>query len=274
MCHVLRVHRSGYYSWVKSPLSSRAIEDNRLQGLIKHYWLASGATYGYRNIYEDLRDAGESCGRDRVLRLMRMLGIRAQRGYKAPRNYYGGNISVIAPNLLNRQFNVERPDQWWVSDMTYVKIHNGWLFLVVVMDLFSRAIVGWSMQQTMTSDSVLNALTMAYWRRKPNNTVMLHSDQGSQYTSRDCQKYLQSLNIVPSMSRKGNCWDNAVAESFFANLKKERIRRKIYKTFEDAKADIFDYIEMFYNPIRRHTHNNRVAPLKHENAVIKTQKYV
>lgn len=266
MCKVLHVHRSSYYTWLNNPLSARAIEDTRLKGLIKHYWLASGCTYGYRNIHLDLIESGEYCGRDRVLRLMQSLGIKAQRGYKVPKGYYGGNISVIAPNLLNRAFDVEHPNQWWVSDMTYIKTHECWLFLVVVMDLYSRAIVGWSMQRTMTDDSVLNALTMAYWRRRPNHQVMLHSDQGSQYTSRDCQKYLKSLNIIPSMSRKGNCWDNAVAESFFANLKKERIRRKIYKSFNDAKADCFDYIEMFYNPIRRHTNNNRVAPMKYESA--------
>ena len=202
------------------------------------------------------------------------MDIKAQRGYKVPKAYIGGNISAIAPNLLNREFEVERPNQWWVSDMTYVKIQGGWLFLVVVMDLFSRSIVGWSMQRTMTNDGVLNALTMAYWRRRPTEAVKLHSDQGSQYTSRDCQKYLKSLNIIPSMSRRGNCWDNAVAESFFANLKKERIRRYIYKTFEDAKAGIFDYIEMFYNPIRRHTHNGRIAPMKRDNAFFDTQKCV
>ncbi len=274
MCKVLQIHRSGYYAWLKESLSQRAIIDNHFKDLIKRFWTASGSSYGYRNIHLDLQERGEFCGRDRVLRLMQELGIQAQRGYNKPKGYYEGKISVIAPNLLNRQFEVERPNQCWVSDMTYIKTHECWLFLVVVMDLFSRAIVGWSMQRTMTDDSVLNALTMAYWRRKPTSSVILHSDQGSQYTSHDCQSYLKSLNIIPSMSRKGNCWDNAVAESFFANLKKEKIRRKVYKTFDEAKAEIFNYIEMFYNPIRRHTHNNRVSPFEYESAYFQTQKCV
>ena len=177
-------------------------------------------------------------------------------------------------NLLDRQFEVEAPNQWWVSDITYSHTHEGFLFLAVVMDLFARNIVGWSMSPRVTEDLVLDALTMAYWRRKPGNKVMLHSDQGSQYTSNRCKKLLRALNMEASMSRRGNCHDNAVAESFFANLKKEKIRRIRYKSRADARHAMFEYIEMFYNPMRRHTHNNRVAPTVYEQRYFENQESV
>ena len=161
-----------------------------------------------------------------------------------------------------------------MSDITYIHTHEGFLFLAVVMDLYARNIIGWSMAARITDDLVLGALTMAYWRRKPEGRVMLHSDQGSQYTSGNCQRLLKSLNVMPSMSRRGNCHDNAVAESFFANLKKEKVRKKKYRTRAEARAEIFEYIEMFYNPKRRHTHNDRVSPTGHERAYFKQLKSV
>lgn len=269
MCAVLNVHPSGYYEWLREPLSERAREDNKLSRLIKQYWLESGCVYGYRNIHEDLIADGVKCGRDRVLRLMREAGIKAQRGYSAPRGMYGGSVSTAAPNHLNRQFEVTKPNQWWVSDITYIKTHEGFLFLAVIMDLFSRAIVGWSMDGRMKEDLIMNALIAAYWRRKPQEKVMLHSDQGSQYKSANFGKLLAGFNIEPSMSRKGNCWDNAVAESFFANLKKERIKRTNFKTRAEAKQVVFNYIEMFYNPKRRHTNNNRMSPMAFEDEYFK-----
>ena len=170
----------------------------------------------------------------------------------------------MVPNVLNRQFEVAKPNQWWVSDITYIRTHEGFLILAVVMDLFARNIVGWSMSNRITDDLVLDALTMAHWRRRPEDQVRLHSDQGAQYSSRACKKMLATLNIEPSMSRRGNCHDNAVAKSFFANLKKEKIRRRKYRTRDKARQAMFEYIELFYNPIRRHTHNNRVAPTIYE----------
>jgi putative transposase len=274
LCHSLNVDRSGYYAWLKQPMSKREIEDNHLVGIIKRFWIESGCHYGYRSIFEDLKEAGEFCGRDRVLRLMQQSDIRAQRGYRAPRHHAGGTEYPPALNLLKRDFEVEKPNQWWVSDITYIRTYEGFLFLAVVMDLFARNIIGWSMSSRIKEDIVLDALTMAYWRRKPENKVMLHSDQGSQYKSRGCQKLLKAFNMEPSMSRRGNCWDNAVAESFFANLKKERIRRKTYKTRADAQQDVFNYIEMFYNPKRRHTHNNRVAPTVYEQSYFENQESV
>ena len=270
----MHVHPSGYYAWLREPESRREIEDKRLTGLIKQFWLESGCHFGYRNIHLDLMEAKIPCGRDRVLRLMRQADIEAQRGYGKPKNMYTGKPHTQIPNTLDREFEVEHPNQWWVSDITYIKTYEGFLFVAVVMDLYARNIVGWSMSSRMTDDLVLSALTMAYWRRKPTNRVMLHSDQGSQYTSRDCQKLLKTLNIEPSMSRRGNCWDNAVAESFFSNLKKEKIRRKIYKTRDDARADVFNYIEMFYNPKRRHTHNDRVSPTVYEQQYFLKQESV
>jgi len=270
----MRVNPSGYYDWLREPQSRREQEDKRLTVFIKQFWLESGCHSGYRNIHLDLMEAKILCGRDRVLRLMRQAGIEAQRGYGKPKNMYTGKPHTVIPNTLDREFEVAHPNQWWVSDITYIKTYEGFLFVAVVMDLYARNIVGWSMNSRMTDDLVLSALTMAYWRRKPTNKVMLHSDQGSQYTSRDCQKLLKTLNIEPSMSRRGNCWDNAVAESFFSNLKKEKIRRKIHKTRDDARSDVFNYIEMFYNPKRRHTHNDRVPPTIYEQQYFLKQESV
>ncbi len=158
----------------------------------------------------------------------------------------------MSPNRLQRQFNPDAPDERWVTDITYIRTHEGWLYLAVVVDLFSRKIIGWSMQSRMTKDIVLNALLMAVWRRNPEKQVLVHSDQGSQYTSHEWQSFLKSHGLEGSMSRRGNCHDNAVAESFFQLLKRERIKKKIYGTREEARSDIFDYIEMFYNSKRRH----------------------
>ena len=264
LCRALEVHPSGYYAWLSQPECDRARDDKRLLPSIKTFWLESGGRSGYRNIHKDLLEARIVCGRDRVLRLMRAAGIRAERGYKAPKGYYSGKPDTVVPNLLDRQFRVSAPNRWWVSDITYIHTAEGFVFLAAVMDLYARNIVGWSMSHRMTDDLVLAALTMAAWRRRPAETVMLHSDQGSQYTSRRCRTLLDTLNIKPGMSRRGNCHDNAVAESFFANLKKEEVKRKVYPTRQQARQAIFRYIEMFYNPKRRHTNNNRVAPAVYE----------
>lgn len=219
--------------------------------------------YGYRKIHRDLRDIGERCGINRVHRLMKLAGLKALVGYRKPRAK-SGQAHVITPNVLDRQFDPVRPDQAWVTDITYIKTHEGWLYLGVVMDLFSRRIIGWSMGSRITKELVLDALLMAVWRRQPTETVIVHSDQGSQYTSHDWSEFLKAHNLEGSMSRKGNCHDNAVAESFFQLLKRERIKRRIYSTREAARVDIFDYIEMFYNPIRRHGSNDMVSPVEYE----------
>ncbi|AWC94715.1 IS3 family transposase [Enterobacter hormaechei] len=264
LCRVLDVHPSGFYAWLQQPHSQRHRADLRLTGQIKQFWLESGCVYGYRKIHLDLRDSGQQCGVNRVWRLMKRVGIKAQVGYRSPRARKG-EASIVSPNRLQRQFNPDAPDERWVTDITYIRTHEGWLYLAVVVDLFSRKIIGWSMQSRMTKDIVLNALLMAVWRRNPQKQVLVHSDQGSQYTSHEWQSFLKSHGLEGSMSRRGNCHDNAVAESFFQLLKRERIKKKIYGTREEARSDIFDYIEMFYNSKRRHGSSDQMSPTEYEN---------
>ncbi|MDM4389391.1 IS3 family transposase [Klebsiella oxytoca] len=264
LCRVLDVHPSGFYAWLQQPHSQRHQADLRLTGQIKQFWLESGCVYGYRKIHLDLRDSGQQCGVNRVWRLMKRVGIKAHVGYRSPRARKG-EASIVSPNRLQRQFNPDAPDERWVTDITYIRTHEGWLYLAVVVDLFSRKIIGWSMQSRMTKDIVLNALLMAVWRRNPQKQVLVHSDQGSQYTSHEWQSFLKSHGLEGSMSRRGNCHDNAVAESFFQLLKRERIKKKIYGTREEARSDIFDYIEMFYNSKRRHGSSDHMSPTEYEN---------
>ncbi len=263
LCRLLEVHPSGYYAWQKHPRSARTIVNQRLTGLIKQFWLESGGVYGYRKIHCDLRDVGEQCGENRVYRLMRAAGLRAQVGYRRPR-HRSGPASVLAPNRLQQKFEVANPNEAWVTDITHIRTHEGWLYLAVVIDLYSRKVVGWSMQSRIKKELVLNALLMAVWRRKPRSLVIVHSDQGSQYTSHDWQAFLDANNLQASMSRRGNCHDNAVAESFFQLLKRERIKRHIYSTRDDARGDVIDYIEMFYNSRRRHGFNEMLSPVEYE----------
>ena len=208
---------------------------------------------------------GEICGERKVARIMKQNGIRARLGYKKPR-YRGGKPSCVAPNRLEQDFDVDQPDRAWVTDITYIRTYEGWLYLCVVLDLYSRRVVGWSMKSTLARDLVLDALLMAVWRRRPKNQVVVHSDQGSQYGSDDWVRFCKAHNLLPSMSRRGNCYDNAAAESFFSSLKKERVRRRIYATRQDARADLFDYIEVFYNRSRRHSYLGQVSPAEFERA--------
>lgn len=188
LCRMMKVHRSGYYAWINQPKSARQKDDERLLGLIKQYWIESGCVYGNRKIHLDLREHGETCGPNRVARLMKQAGLRSQVGYKKPR-VKGGKPAILAENHLNQNFDVEKPNQAWVTDITYIRTYEGWLFLAVVIDLFSRQVIGWSMQPKMHVDLVLDALVMAVWRRKPKHEVLVHSDQGSQYTSIDWQYF-------------------------------------------------------------------------------------
>lgn len=263
MCRTLKVHVSGFYAWLNKPLSNRAIEDQRLLRLIKEFYVASGATYGSPWIHRDIREAGEKCSVHRVARLMRENKLKAQIGYKR-RYMKGGKLASVAGNHLDRNFNPDRPNHSWVSDITYIRTYEGFLYMATVLDLFSRRIVGWSMDKSMDRHLVINALLMAVWTRQPKETVLVHSDQGSQYGSADYLAFMKANNLQPSMSRRGNCHDNAVAESFFATLKKRVTQKKIYQTREQAKSEIFNFIEMFYNPIKRHSHTGGVSPAKFE----------
>lgn len=263
MCRVLKVHRSGYYAWKAAPYSQRTLEDMKLLVEIKQFYDDSYGIYGSPRIHRDLREAGIRCGVKRVARLMGQAKIKSMRGYRRPR-HISGKPSITAPNRLQQQFTVNQPDAAWVTDITYVRTYEGWLYLAVVIDLFSRTVVGWSMKPTMATEIVLDALVMAVWRRKPRQLVIIHSDQGSQFGSDDFARWCKDNRLIPSMSRRGNCYDNAVAESFFSNLKKERIKRKIYATREEAKSEIFEYIEVFYNRKRRHSHLNQMSPMAFE----------
>ncbi|MDY4370124.1 IS3 family transposase [Pectobacterium brasiliense] len=262
MCRVLNVARAGFYAWLHNPVSARDKDNERLLMLIRDSYSLSGGVYGYRRVHGDLNEIGETCGKNRVSRIMQLNRIKAVRGYKAPRRI-AGRPSVVAPNRVQRQFTVVRANQ---TDITYIRTWQGWLYLAVVIDLFARNVVGWSMKPTLSRELALDALMMAVWRRKPDGEVIVHSDQGSQYGSDDWQRFCRANNLAPSMSRRGNCWDNAVAESFFSSLKKERIRKRIYKTWDLARADIFDYIEVFYNRARRHSHLGGVSPEAFEQA--------
>lgn len=267
MCLVLKVARAGFYDWLHKPLSDRAIEDRRRLDLIRNSYVVSGGVYGSPRVFADLREAGQTCGKHRVARIMQTNKIKAVRGYKSPRSV-SGRPSILLPNKLNREFTVDAPDRVWVTDITYIRTWQGWLYLAVVMDLHARKIVGWSMKPTIAREIVLDALMMAVWRRRPTQRVLVHSDQGNQYGSDDWRRFCDANNLEPSMSRRGNCWDNAVAESFFSSLKKERIRKRIYKTRDLARADVFDYIEGFYNRSRRHSHLGGISPEAFERASV------
>jgi len=200
---------------------------------------------------------------------MRDAGLRAQVGYRRQPRPRSGVPSAVAPNRLAQQFTTAAPDDAWVTDITHIRTHEGWLYLAVVLDLFSRRVIGWSMQSRITREIVLNALLMAVWRRKPTTLVTVHSDQGSQNTSHDWQAFLKAHGLECSMSRRGNCHDNAVAESFFQLLKRERIKRRIYANREEARSDVFDYIKLFYNTQRRHGANDQLSSVEYEQQYLK-----
>lgn len=265
MCRVLTLAPSGYYAWLQEPVSNRAQEDVRLLRLIRASFTASHGIYGAPRVFLDLREAGETCSKHRVARLMRVNKIRALHGYRT-RPYSASKPSVFIPNLVKRNFDVSLPNKVWVTDITYIRTWEGWLYLAVVMDLFSRKIVGWATRATIHRELVLDAVMMAVRRRRPRGTI-IHSDQGCQYSSDDWRRFCRTNRLEPSMSRRGNCWDNAVAESFFGSLKKERIKKQIFKNRELATKEISEYIEAFYNRIRRHRHLGGVSPEVFEAAV-------
>lgn len=265
MCQLLGVATSGYYAWLKKPVSDRAREDKRLVRLIRASFNASQGVYGAPRVFLDLREAGETCSKHRVARLMRVNGMRAKGGYRTRRYVAGGKPAELIPNLIKRNFNVSHPNRVWVTDIRYVRTWEGWLYLAVVLDLFSRKVIGWATRHTIHRDLAMDALLMAVRERGPTDTTV-HSDQGSQYGSDDWLRFCRTNGLKPSMSRRGNCWDNAVAESFFSSLKKECIKKRIYNTRQQATDDVADYIEGFYNRTRRHEHLSGVSPEQFEAA--------
>lgn len=263
LCEALGVSRSGFHAWLTRAPSRRAREDDEIGAKIRASHIGSYRTYGARRVWHDLLAEGVSCGLHRIERLMRVQGLRARpRRRGLPKDH--GDRSVIAGNVLDRQFTADRPNQKWVADFTYVWTAEGWLYVAAVIDLFSRRVVGWSMSSSMTAQLVTDALIMAIWRRGKPDALLHHSDQGSQYTSEQFQRLMVDNGVTCSMSRSGNVWDNAAMESFFSSLKTERVGKKVYRTRAQAKADVFDYIECFYNPNRRHSTLGYLSPIDFE----------
>ncbi len=264
ICIVMLISRSGYYAWRKCKKSLRQREVERLIPIVKAAHQASRGTYGARRIAEEIKASGSPCGRYKAGSLMKMAGVAAKQKKKFKATTDSKHNLPVAPNLLDRQFEVVEADKVYVSDITYIWTHEGWLYLAVVIDLFSRRVVGWSLSNRMTTKLIMDALHMAIRRRMPAPGLLFHSDRGSQYCSKNFQKMLNTLGMVSSMSRKGNCWDNAVAESFFGSLKTERVFFTNYMTREEARRDIIDYIEMFYNCNRRHSYLGYISPKEFE----------
>ena len=264
MCRMLEVSQSAYYDWLKQPESARRREDRRLGEKVRQIHEKSRQTYGARRIREALVDEGELISRTRVGRLMKQHRLESKGKRKFKATTYSNHDRPVAGNLLNRHFQVEQPDAVYAGDITYIPTGEGWLYLAVLIDLHSRAIVGWSMSARMTAELANDALMMAIWKRQPLSGLIVHSDRGSQYASALYQKTLEDHGFICSMSRKGNCWDNAPSESFFHTLKIELTHHKRYLTREEAKQDIFEYIEVFYNRQRRHSAIGYQTPLGYE----------
>jgi putative transposase len=251
MCRCLRVSSSGYYDWRTREPSARAIDNRRLLERIEVLHAASDGVMGSPRIWDDLRYAGETCGENRVARLMRLQGIRGIPQRRRWHSTTAGQRPDDVRNHLSRNFSAQEPNTKWVTDITYVRTAEHWLYLCVVVDLYSGIVVGWSMSPRQERQLVIQAVLMALWQRANRSPVILHSDRGCQFTSEEYQWFLQGHNLTCSMSRVGSCADNAAAESFFGVLKRERVNRRRYLTRAEARADIFDYIERFHNPRRR-----------------------
>lgn len=263
LCGALGVSRSGFHAWLVRAPSARAQSDDAVGRKVKASFTLSDRTYGARRVWRDVLAEGVDCGLHRIERLMREQGLRARpRRRGLPKDH--GDRSTVADNVLDRQFVADAPNQKWVADFTYIWTAEGWLYVAAVIDLFSRRVVGWSMSATMTAQLVADAMMMAIWRRGKPDALLHHSDQGSQYTSEQFQRLMQDNGVTCSMSRSGNCWDNAAMESFFSSLKIERVRKKVYRSRDQARADVFDYIERFYNPTRRHSTLGYVSPIDFE----------
>ena len=264
MCKILEVSKTAYYDWLDRPPSALEIENEHLTLLITDIFEGQRRGCGTRTIKKALSRKNYHTSRRRIGKLMKKenLVCKTKKKFKATTNSKHDN--PIAPNLLDRQFTVEKPNEVWVGDITYIWTAEGWLYLATVIDLFSRRVVGWSMNKRMTVDLVNDALLSAIWSSKPKKGLLWHTDRGSQYASSSHRKLLKDHGLVQSMSRKGNCWDNAVAESFFHTLKTGLVNHKLYQTREEAIQDIFEYIEVFYNRQRLHSTNDYWSPVDYE----------
>ncbi len=273
LCKVLDVSRSGFYAWEERGPSTRSVADEKLAVQIAAIHKASGNTYGSPRVHDELADEGVFVSRKRVARLMAELGLESVRKRRFKATTDSNHALPVAENVLDRKFEVDAPDVAWVTDITYVWTSEGWLYLAAILDLFSRRVVGFAMSERIDRALVLEALRVAVGRRIPNAGLLHHSDRGSQYASGDYQAALEDLGVVCSMSRKGNCWDNAVAESFFATLKTECVYPRRFATKREAREVIFDFIETFYNPRRRHSTLGYLSPVEFEMKFIEEKKF-
>ena len=265
LCKALDVSKSGFHDWLNRRPAKRTLENEAVLDLIRRSFLDSDRTYGARRVWKDVLAEGVSCGLHRIERLMHKNALKARpRRRKLPSDTGLRETHAIAPNILDRQFHAAQPNRKWIADFTYVWTAEGWLYVAAVIDLFSRRVVGWSMSATMTAQLVTDALVMAIWRRGRPDALLHHSGQGSQYTSEQFRRLMEDNGVTCSMSRSGNVWDNAAMESFFSTLKTERTDRKAYRSRNQARADVFDFIERFYNPKRRHSTIGYLSPIEFE----------
>ena len=264
MCAVLNVSSSGFYDWVNRAPSRREQENQRLLKRIRSLHQDTGGNYGAIKTWQALKNEGESCGRHRVARLRRTNGIIAKRMRRFRAAYAARNSAPAAPNLLSQDFTADGPNRIWVGDITFIPTRKGWLYLAIQLDLFSRRIIGWSMSERINQQLVIDALIMGIRQRNPEPGLIHHSDQGIQYAGTGYQKILETYGMIASMSRKGNCYDNAVAESFFSNLKNELVYHSDYHNRDEARAAVFKYIEVFYNRKRLHQTLAYQSPAQYE----------
>ncbi len=267
MCRLLSVTRSGYYAWRRRPRGPRARETQRLLVAIRESWKRSDRNYGSPRVLEDLRAQGWRVSKKRVEKQMRENGMQAKRKRRYRNTTNSDHKRPVAPNLLDRKFDVEQPDTVWAGDITYIWTQEGWLYLAVILDLFSRRVVGWAMSNRIDTQLALDAMTMALDRRQPDDGLLHHSDRGCQYAAKRYCKLLDAHAVVPSMSRKGNCYDNAVVESFFSTLKNELVHHVVFLTRSAARKSIFEFIEVFYNRRRRHSSLGYLSPIDYEIAM-------
>lgn len=264
MCEILGVSTSGYYDWLSRPPSRRARENRQLVAKIKCFHQASRGIYGSPRVHQDLLESGEAVGVNRVARLMKRAGIKSKMARKFVITTDSKKTLKPAPNHLRGRFDTEGQNKAWVSDTTFIATRQGWLYLAVVLELFSRQVIGWAMRDKNDRKLVADALTMAIWRRGKVRDAIVHSDQGSTYASGEYQQLLKDHGLVCSMSRKGECLDNAVAESFFGTVKTELVDHEDYRSKPEARHSLFEYIEVFYNRRRRHSYLGYLSPIEYE----------
>lgn len=264
MCEVFDVSKSGYYAWRGRDHSEKQARELKLVRAIEDVYKAGRGNYGSPRIYDQLKGMGHRVSKTKVERTMRRYKIRAKTKRKFRVTTDSKHNLPVAPNLLQRNFSPEKPNQVWASDLTYIWTKEGWLYLCVVIDLFSRQVVGWSLDKTMTKELVLSALRQAYFRRKPGTGLIFHSDRGSQYCSKEFREHLAAYRMLQSQSRRANCWDNACVESFFHTLKIESIYHEVFESREHARRVIFEWVEAFYNRERKHSTLGYKSPVDFE----------